>query len=85
MKHAFELGSVAMIYIPSFINIGSSIQKLIGGNSQTHRQHGDRMSLLSFLAYFPYLKNESRLMRSPCCLCVCESPLSTFECLKLSS
>jgi hypothetical protein len=29
------------------------------------------------LAYFPYLKkNESRLMRSPCCLCVCEAPIN---------
>jgi hypothetical protein len=28
-----------------------------------------------FLAYFLILKNESRLMRSPCFLCVCESPL----------
>jgi hypothetical protein len=28
---AVELGSGAMIYIPSFIKIGSAIQKLIGG------------------------------------------------------
>jgi hypothetical protein len=31
MKHTVELGSDAMIYIPSFIKIGSGIQKLIGG------------------------------------------------------
>jgi hypothetical protein len=31
MKHAVEMGSVAMIYIPSFIQIGSGIQKFIGG------------------------------------------------------
>jgi hypothetical protein len=31
MKYDFELGSSAMIYIPSFINIGSVIQKLEGG------------------------------------------------------
>jgi hypothetical protein len=31
IKYAFEMGSVAMIYIPSFINIGSAIQNLIGG------------------------------------------------------
>jgi hypothetical protein len=31
MKYAVELGSVAMIYIPSFIKIGSGIQKLIAG------------------------------------------------------
>jgi hypothetical protein len=48
MKYAVEMGSVAMIYIASFIKIGSDIQKLIGGIQQTHRQHGDRISLLSF-------------------------------------
>jgi hypothetical protein len=47
MKYAVEMGSVAIIYIPSFINIGSGIQKLIGGiHIQTHRQEGDRISLL---------------------------------------
>jgi hypothetical protein len=30
MKYAVEIGSVAMIYIRSFIKIGSGIQKLIG-------------------------------------------------------
>jgi hypothetical protein len=30
-KHAVEIGSGAMIYIPSFIKIGSAIQKLIEG------------------------------------------------------
>jgi hypothetical protein len=48
MKYAIEMGSGAMIYMLRFIMIGSGIQKLIGGNSQTHRQHGDRISLLSF-------------------------------------
>jgi hypothetical protein len=43
MKYAVEMGSVAMIYLPSFIKIGSGIQKLIGG---THRQDGDRTRLL---------------------------------------
>jgi hypothetical protein len=49
MKYAVEMGSGAMIYsyIPSFINTGSGIQKLKGdGDSQTYRQHGDRISLL---------------------------------------
>jgi hypothetical protein len=27
MKYAVEIGSLAMIYIPSFIKIGSAIQK----------------------------------------------------------
>jgi hypothetical protein len=31
MKYAVEMGSDAMIYTPSFIKIGSGIQKLIGG------------------------------------------------------
>jgi hypothetical protein len=43
MKYAVEMGSGAMIYIPSSIKIGSGIQNLIGGinthtNIQTHRQ-----------------------------------------------
>jgi hypothetical protein len=29
MKYAVEMGSCAMLYIPSFIKIGSCIQKLI--------------------------------------------------------
>jgi hypothetical protein len=42
---------------------------------------------ISFLEYYPYLKkNKSRLMQSPCCLCVCESPPPplTFEWLNQS-
>jgi hypothetical protein len=31
MKYAVEIGSSAMVYIPSFIKIGPSIQKLIRG------------------------------------------------------
>jgi hypothetical protein len=38
MKYAVEMGSGAMIYIPSFIKIGSGIQKMIRG---IHRQHCD--------------------------------------------
>jgi hypothetical protein len=48
MKYAVEKGSGAIIYIRSFIEIGSGIQKLIGG-IQSHtgtREHGDRISLL---------------------------------------
>jgi hypothetical protein len=42
MKYAVEMGSGAMIYeyIPGFITIGSGIQKLIAGDTQTHRQYG---------------------------------------------
>jgi hypothetical protein len=34
MKQAVDMGSGAMMYIPSFIKTGSGIQKLIG---RTHR------------------------------------------------
>jgi hypothetical protein len=46
MKYPGEMSSGAMIYIPNFTKTGSGIQKLIGGD--THRQHGDRISLLLF-------------------------------------
>jgi hypothetical protein len=35
--NAVEMGSGAVIYVPSFIKIGSGIQKLIGG-IHIHRQ-----------------------------------------------
>jgi hypothetical protein len=41
MKHAVKTGSVAMIYIPSFIKIGSAIQTLIGGI----RRHTDSKAI----------------------------------------
>jgi hypothetical protein len=53
MKYAVEMGSGAVIYVPTFIKIGSSIQKLIGG---IHRQHGDRISLFYFFEN-KYAKN----------------------------
>jgi hypothetical protein len=49
MKYAVEMGSGAMIYIPSFIKIGPGFQKLIRGHTRTHRQHGGRISLLLFI------------------------------------
>jgi hypothetical protein len=45
MEYAAEMGSGAMIYIPSFIKIGSE---------GMHGQHGNRITL--FLAYFPYFE-----------------------------
>jgi hypothetical protein len=44
MESAVEMGSGAMIYIPSFIKIGSGIQKLLGGGM--HIQHADLISVL---------------------------------------
>jgi hypothetical protein len=58
MKYTVEMGSGAMIYMPSFIKIGSAIQKLIGGgNIQTQRQHGDHISLILF-----FISKDSRLI-----------------------
>jgi hypothetical protein len=50
MKYAVEMGSVARIYVPSFIKIGSDIRKLIGG---IHRHTGS-MEILK--AYFYFVK-----------------------------
>jgi hypothetical protein len=47
-NYAGEMGSGGRICIPSFIKIGSGIQKLIRGDTQTHRQHCDLISLLYF-------------------------------------
>jgi hypothetical protein len=52
MKYAVEMGSGAMIYIPSFIKIGGRGFT----DKQAHRQHGDRINLLLFLQ-----NKESRL------------------------
>jgi hypothetical protein len=46
MTYDIALGLGAMIYIPSFMKIRSGIQKLIGRDSQTHRQHVDPISVL---------------------------------------
>jgi hypothetical protein len=45
MKNAVEMGSGVRIYIPSFIKIGSGIQKLM---RETHRHRGDLARLLPF-------------------------------------
>jgi hypothetical protein len=42
------MGSGAVIHIPSFIKIGSGVQKLIRGYRDTHRQQCDLISLLYF-------------------------------------
>jgi hypothetical protein len=48
MNYTTEMGSGAMIYIPSFIKTRTGIQTLRGGYTQTHRQQGDLTSLLQF-------------------------------------
>jgi hypothetical protein len=37
MKYAVEIGSFPAICIPSFIKIGSGIQKLMGGGIHKHK------------------------------------------------
>jgi hypothetical protein len=53
LKYGVEMGSVAIIYILSFIKIGSVIRKLMGG---ANRQHSDCMYLLLL-----FQNKESRL------------------------
>jgi hypothetical protein len=50
MKYAVEMGSDAMVYIPSTISTGSGIRKLIVVGGFTDRQHGGRISLLLVLS-----------------------------------
>jgi hypothetical protein len=57
MKYTIEMGSGAMIYIPSFIKIGSRLNR---GDTEIHKQDGDRISPLLF---FP--NKESMLKISP--------------------
>jgi hypothetical protein len=48
MKCAVEMGSGAVIYILDIRKTGSAIQKFMGWDTQTHRQHAELMSILSF-------------------------------------
>jgi hypothetical protein len=60
----YEMGSVAMIYVPNFINIGSDIQKLMGGggDTQSYTQHGDLISLF----YFFKIRKVDKNMKTIC-------------------
>jgi hypothetical protein len=49
------MGSDALIYVPSFIKIGPGVQKLIGGDTQTHT-HGQHRDLISLLCFFKIRK-----------------------------
>jgi hypothetical protein len=46
MKCAVEMGSGAMIYVLSFIKIGSDIQKLMGGYTDTQTGWGSHKPIL---------------------------------------
>jgi hypothetical protein len=47
MMYAVDMGSGAMIYVPSIMKIGSGIQKLIGGDS--HKQTARRSHKTTFI------------------------------------
>jgi hypothetical protein len=49
MKYVVEMGSGATIYVSSLTETSSAIQKLVLGDTDTHKEYGDRISLLSFL------------------------------------
>jgi hypothetical protein len=53
MKYTPEMGSGAMTHIPSFIKIGSTIQKLIGG---IHRHKGSIMIAQTYFFFFKIRK-----------------------------
>jgi hypothetical protein len=65
------MGSGAMIYVPSFIEIGSGVQKLIRGDTQTHA-HGQQRDVISLLYYFKIRKEGEKGIISysviVCCL-----------------
>jgi hypothetical protein len=46
MKYAVEIGSGGLIYMRSFIKIGSGIQKLMGAGGFTDTYHDDFIRLL---------------------------------------
>jgi hypothetical protein len=48
MKYAVEMGSGAVIYIPSLIQIGSGIQKLMGRFTDTQKAWRSRKSIYIF-------------------------------------
>jgi hypothetical protein len=48
MKYSVQTGSGAIIFIPSFVDTGSAIQKLATGGTKTYGQHGDHISLLLY-------------------------------------
>jgi hypothetical protein len=69
MKYDVEMGSIAMIYVPNFIQIGSGIQKVIGGihrytASMVIVRSGYKLRILSqeciYISY--YSQNKQRFL-----------------------
>jgi hypothetical protein len=62
---AVEMGSGAVIYVPSLIKIGSGIQKLIGEDTRTHIQtnkHRQQRDLISLFYFFKIRKVGSKYL-----------------------
>jgi hypothetical protein len=58
MKYAVKLVPVVMIYcIPNYIKIDSGIQKLIGGDTQTHKTHS-QLGVLKRLFLFIFFSKQ---------------------------
>jgi hypothetical protein len=74
MKYAIKIGSRTMICIPNFTKIYSGIQKLIWEEGFTDTAWWSYKPTHSFSLLSLFWKNKSRLVRSLCYLCVCESP-----------
>jgi hypothetical protein len=62
VTYAVEMGSGALIQIPSFIKTDSGIEKLNVGDTQAHKHDGDPLSLLLF-----FQNKESRLKKFKIC------------------
>jgi hypothetical protein len=59
MKHAVEMGSGVMLYIPHLIEISSGTEKLTGRNTHTDTQTAGRSHKPAFL--FSFQNKEKRL------------------------
>jgi hypothetical protein len=59
MKYAVEIGSGGMMYLPSFVKIGSGVKKLMEG---IHR-HTDSMERFHKPALFFFQNKESKLKK----------------------
>jgi hypothetical protein len=55
-----EMASGTMIFIPSFVKVGSGIRKFLKGytcrHAQTHRQQGDLISAYLYFFFFFFFK-----------------------------
>jgi hypothetical protein len=56
MKYAVGMGSGVMIYIPSFVKIGSGIQKFMGGDANTDTNS----KVISLVLFFLFFQNKER-------------------------